>query len=377
MPARAGTSSPIRVLTIVGARPQFIKACMVSRAMIEYNRQGGSPPVVEDIIHTGQHYDENMSDIFFKQMQIPEPSVNLHAGTGMHGEMTGRMLAQIECEVLKRKPDWVLVYGDTNSTLAGALAAAKLQVPVIHVEAGLRSFNKQMPEEINRILTDHISTLLFCPTHAAVTNLAAENIVQGVHHVGDVMYDAALMFGRIAEDSSTILTTHQLSPKQYLLATVHRPENTDDPVRLRSIMDALGNLARTYPMVFPAHPRTRKKLDDLSVAISGLKIIEPVSFLDMVQLEKNALCVLTDSGGVQKEAYFHGVPCVTLRDETEWVETVCAGWNQVVGADTGRIGDAVARAACGGSIPEYGVGRSSNEIVDLICRISRQPNQNN
>lgn len=217
----------IKILTIVGARPQFIKEAMVSRAIVAHNRRGASPMVAEEIIHTGQHYDVNMSDIFFQQMQIPEPVVNLHAGTGMHGEMTGRMLTQIEKEIVNRKPDWVLVYGDTNSTLAGALAAAKLHVPVAHVEAGLRSFNKRMPEEINRILADHVSSLLLCPTHAAVANLTNEGITCGVHHVGDVMYDVALIFGEIVGRTSTILRDLNLTPGKYHLATVHRAENTD------------------------------------------------------------------------------------------------------------------------------------------------------
>ena len=223
----AHSSNPIKILTIVGARPQFIKAAMVSRAIIAHNRDKRQPEIIEAILHTGQHYDDNMSDIFFTQMEIPEPAVNLHAGTGLHGEMTARMLARIEKEIIDRKPDWILVYGDTNSTLAGALAAAKLHVPVAHVEAGLRSFNKQMPEEINRILADHVSTRLLCPTHAAVANLAKEGITKGVHHVGDVMYDAALAFGKIAKNESAILNDLNIAPGSYLLATVHRAENTE------------------------------------------------------------------------------------------------------------------------------------------------------
>ena len=340
---------------------------MVSRAIVEHNRLGASPLIVEEIIHTGQHYDENMSDIFFKQMQIPEPAANLNAGTGMHGEMTGRMLARIEKEIIARKPDWVLVYGDTNSTLAGALAAAKLHVPVAHVEAGLRSFNKRMPEEINRILTDNISSLLFCPTHAAVANLAHEGITRGVHHVGDVMYDAALVFDEIAERESTILRDLNLSPKEYLLATVHRAENTDDPARFQGIIAAFKELARSQTIIFPVHPRTRMKFSGLPVSSSGLRLIEPVSFLDMVQLEKHAICILTDSGGVQKEAYFHGAPCVTLRDETEWVETVEAGWNQVVGTDQDLIINAVRNAHSGIPILEYGLGDSAAGILQRIC----------
>ncbi len=366
----------MKILTVVGARPQFIKAAMVSRAIVEHNRQGANPTVVEEIIHTGQHYDDNMSDIFFRQMGIPEPAANLHAGTGLHGEMTGRMLSAIEKEIVNRKPDWVLVYGDTNSTLAGALAAAKLQVPVAHVEAGLRSFNRRMPEEINRILTDHVSSLLFCPTHAAVDNLSNEGITRGVHHVGDVMYDAALLFGEIAARTSTILRDLNLTPGEYYLATVHRAENTDDPIRLRNILTALKALEK--PVILPLHPRTKKILQKFSPSLltppsspakpsPSLRIVDPLSFLDMVELEKNARCILTDSGGVQKEAYFHGVPCVTLREETEWVETVQAGWNQVVGAETERIVAAVRRARTGEPIHEYGEGNSTADVLEHIC----------
>nr|WP_242839751.1 UDP-N-acetylglucosamine 2-epimerase (non-hydrolyzing) [Syntrophorhabdus aromaticivorans] len=361
----------IKILTIIGARPQFIKAAMVSRAIVERNRRGENPTVAEEIIHTGQHYDINMSDVFFRQMQIPEPVVNLNAGTGMHGEMTGRMMAAIEREIISRKPDWVLVYGDTNSTLAGALVAAKLHVPVAHVEAGLRSFNKRMPEEVNRILTDHVSSLLFCPTHAAVDNLSKEGITSGVHHVGDVMYDAALVFGEIAAHSSTILHDLDLTPGQYYLATVHRAENTDNPDRLRNIINAFNVLEDT--VILPLHPRTRKILQRVFPSFlsphSSLRIVDPVSFLDMVELEKSARCILTDSGGVQKEAYFHGVPCVTLREETEWVETVEAGWNQVVGTDPEKIIVAVRQARAGTPIDEYGQGNSASNVLQLIKNI--------
>jgi len=357
----------VKILTIIGARPQFIKAAMVSRAIVAHNRRAESPAVVEEILHTGQHYDANMSDIFFRQMGIPEPVVNLHAGTGMHGEMTGRMLIRIEQEILSRKPDWILVYGDTNSTLAGALAAAKLHVPVAHVEAGLRSFNKRMPEEINRILTDHVSSLLLCPTRAAMDNVKNEGLTHGAHHVGDVMYDAALVFGEIAGRSSTILRDLDLAPRQYHLATVHRAENTDDPDRLQSILSAFTEIDGR--VVFPIHPRTRIKLDDCNLRIQSQNIIfaDPVSFLDMVQLEKYASCILTDSGGVQKEAYFHGVPCITLRNETEWVETVHSGWNQVVGADKEQIKTAVRQARKGSIITEYGNGNSADHVLELLC----------
>ncbi len=357
----------MKILTVIGARPQFIKAAMVSRAIAAHNRQNAEPHIVEEIIHTGQHYDRNMSAIFFDQMQIPEPAVNLNAGSGLHGCMTGRMLEQIEKEIISRKPDWVLVYGDTNSTLAGALAASKLHVPIAHVEAGLRSFNKRMPEEINRILTDHVSALLLCPTNAAMVNLAGEGITRGVRHVGDVMFDAAIVFAEIAGRESTILSDLNLARKQYLLATVHRAENTDNPERLNSILRAFNQLANDQPVVFPVHPRTRMKLPDSTPLSPALRLVGPVTFLDMVQLEQHARCILTDSGGVQKEACFHGVPCVTLRDETEWVETVEAGWNKVAGIDPDAIIAAVNNLRNGTPIKEYGSGDASSLIVSLLC----------
>lgn len=352
----------MKILTIIGARPQFIKAAMVSRAIANHNSQNINSKIVEEIIHTGQHYDTNMSDIFFKEMGIPEPAVNLNINGGSHGEMTGKMLAAIESEIQIRKPDWVLVYGDTNSTLAGALAAAKLHIPVAHVEAGLRSFNRQMPEEINRVLTDHISALLFCPTKAAVVNLTNEGITKGVHHVGDVMYDAAIVFAELSDAKSTILQELNLISKEFILATVHRAENTDDQTRLNNILAAFEQLDK--PVIFPIHPRTRQKISNFKS--NNIRFIEPLSFLDMVQLEKNSYCILTDSGGVQKEAYFHGVPCVTLRDETEWIETVDAGWNKVVGADTERICEAVRMVKTGLLIHEYGNGQTSEAIIKFL-----------
>lgn len=374
------TKNQIKILTIVGARPQFIKAAMVSRAIIKHNENANSPKIIEEIIHTGQHYDESMSEIFFRDMGIPKPAVNLNVNNTSHGEMTGRMLADLEKEIIARKPDWVLVYGDTNSTLAGALAAAKLHVPVAHVEAGLRSFNKKMPEEINRILTDHVSALLLCPTRTAVENLSNEGIPNTpkpdgrsdrpvVTQIGDVMYDAALVFGKIAERNSTILQDLDLSAQKYLLATVHRAENTDDPDRLMSILTAFEKLA--YPVVFPVHPRTKAKIAKYTakrprLAAENLRFIEPVSFLDMVSLEKNAKVILTDSGGVQKEAYFHGVPCVTLREETEWVETIEAGWNTLVGTDVDKIVKAVDSAKRGKTIDQYGDGHASEKVVELL-----------
>jgi UDP-GlcNAc3NAcA epimerase len=318
----------VKIVSIVGARPQFIKATPVSRALRQQH--------TEVLVHTGQHYDHNMSAVFFEELDIPEPDYNLGIGSGPQGQQTGRILEAIERVLLDERPDWVLVYGDTNSTLAGALAAVKLHIPLAHIEAGLRSFNRRMPEEHNRVLTDHAADLLFCPTQTAVDNLAREGITRGVYNVGDVMYDAVLHNIGIAEKRSNVLERLELQPKGYLLATVHRAENTDDPMRLAGIVKAFGMLEEL--IVFPAHPRTRAALAAFDLALpDNVWIIEPVSYLDMLMLEKHARLILTDSGGVQKEAYFFAVPCVTLRDETEWVETVEAGWNVVVGANSERI----------------------------------------
>lgn len=354
----------MKIVTIVGARPQFIKAAAVSRAIAEYNLtiNDQRSTINEVIVHTGQHFDRNMSDVFFEEMDIPRPDYNLNINSMNHGAMTGRMLEKIEEILLKENPDFLLVYGDTNSTLAGALAAAKLHVPVAHVEAGLRSFNRSMPEEINRVMTDHISSFLFCPTRASLTHLANEGITRGVFYVGDVMYDAAIAFGRIAEKRSTIIQDLDIVPGKYLLSTVHRAENTDDPVRLNSILTAFQSLAKDWTIVFPVHPRTRRKLLELTTTFNS-HIIDPVSYLDMVQLEKNAYCILTDSGGVQKEAYFHQVPCITLRNETEWVETVQCGWNQVSGTNAESIINAVQIAKKGRQITDYGEGRTSETII--------------
>jgi UDP-GlcNAc3NAcA epimerase len=364
----------MKVVTVVGARPQFVKAATVSAAIVQGRE---SHDIQEVLVHTGQHYDPNMSQVFFDQLRVPRPKYNLAVGSGQHGAMTGKMLAAVEQILLDEKPDWLLVYGDTNSTLAGALAAAKLHVPVCHVEAGLRSFDKRMPEEVNRILTDHVSSLLLCPTRTATTNLANEGIRHGVHHVGDVMYDAALMFAAVAGSAADVLSRYGVESKRFLLATVHRAENTDDAERLRGILSGLSAVASAeQPLVLPLHPRTRATLSrtGLESLITGnpaLKTFEPVSFLDMIALEQHAKLVLTDSGGVQKEAYFHGVPCITLRDETEWVETVEAGWNQLVGADAERIQSAVQLARPGRSIDEYGDGKAAYRVVELLRASSR------
>ncbi len=349
----------MKIVTVVGARPQFIKAAPVSRVL----RQSHT----EVLLHTGQHYDENMSAVFFAELDLPQPDVNLGVGSGLHGAQTAAMLAGIEQVLLAEKPDWVLVYGDTNSTLAGALAAAKLHIKVAHVEAGLRSFNRRMPEEINRVLADHISTLLLCPSQTAVENLAAEGVTHGVHLVGDVMADALAFAAARAQTHSDVLQRLGLSEKGFLLATVHRAENTDDPARLHAILEAFSALDE--PIVFPIHPRTRTYLEalDLKSTIHNLKSIDPVGYLDMVRLEQAARMILTDSGGIQKEAYWLGVPCVTLRDETEWVETVQAGWNVLAGADTARIVTAVREFV----LPEvrpalYGDGAAAARIVGRL-----------
>lgn len=355
-----------KCITVVGARPQFIKAAAVSRRMSERS------DIEELIIHTGQHYDSNMSDVFFDEMGIPKPSHHLGIGSASHGEQTGRMLAAIESVLMVERPDWLLVYGDTNSTLAGALAAAKLHVPVAHVEAGLRSFNRRMPEEVNRVLTDHASNLLLAPTATAVENLSSEGI-KGPHvvNVGDVMYDAARHYGQVARECSRIVESLGLASGEFLLATIHRAENTDDPRRLARILDALREVAQRHPVVLPMHPRTRARLASDGGQLQGLRVIDPVGYLDMVQLEQNALLVVTDSGGVQKEAFFHGVPCVTLRDETEWVELVALGWNRLLppGDDTPLaqgILDAV--GSRGRDANPYGDGDAAARIVELLAR---------
>jgi UDP-N-acetylglucosamine 2-epimerase len=318
----------MRIVSIIGARPQFIKAAMVSRALRKRH--------IHVLVHTGQHYDANMSQVFFEELDIPAPDVNLGVGSGTHGEQTAAMLAGSESVLLQERPVWVVVYGDTNSTLAGALAAAKLGIPVAHVEAGLRSFNRTMPEEINRVVVDHLSALLLCPSQTAVENLAAEGITRGVHLVGDVMAEALAFAAERARRRSTVLARLGLAEKGYLLVTVHRAENTDDLTRLRNVLRALDALEE--PVIFPVHPRTRKAIEALGHRpATHVRMLDPVGYVDMVRLEQSARLILTDSGGVQKEAYWLGVPCVTLREETEWVETVQAGWNVLAGADAGRI----------------------------------------
>ena len=321
-----------KIVTILGARPQFIKAATVSR---ELKTTG----ISEIIVHTGQHFDPNMSDVFFREMEIPNPQHHLEINSLGHGAMTGRMLEKIEEVLLKEKPDGVLVYGDTNSTLAGALAASKLNIPVAHVEAGLRSFNMNMPEEINRIITDRISKILFCPTATAIKNLEREgfrNFDCELEQPGDVMYDAILFYRKKAKNVSTIVKKEELSLHGFSLVTLHRAENTNDPERLKSIFKALNEIHQTLPVVMPLHPRTKNYLDALQIPVK-VKVIEPVGYFDMLSLLEDCKMVLTDSGGLQKEAYFFNKFCITLRDQTEWVELVEAGANEITGADTEKI----------------------------------------
>jgi UDP-GlcNAc3NAcA epimerase len=363
----------LRIVTVAGARPQFIKAAVVSYVI------RNQPGVAELLLHTGQHYDDNMSAVFFRELEIPEPAYNLGIGAGTHGQQTGRMLAEIEAVLLAERPDWVLLYGDTNSTLAGALAAAKLHIPVAHVEAGLRSFNRRMPEEINRVVTDHVSDLLFAPTETGRANLLNEGVSGSkIKLVGDVMYDAALFYGARAESVSTILERLALQPHAYILATVHRPENTDNPARLAALFQGLSAVAATRRVVLPLHPRTRLALERAGVPaayLANLDIIDPVGYLDMLLLEKNACLIASDSGGMQKEAYFYRVPCVTLRDETEWVELVASGWNRVcppISADAvvSAVEDAL-HAQPGATGDFYGDGRAGQHIVNALLTTGR------
>ena len=321
----------------------------------------------EVLVHTGQHYDYEMSGAFFDGLELPTPDVNLGVGSGSHGAMTGAMLKGIEDVLVAERPDYLLIYGDTNSTLAGALAASKLSIPVAHVEAGLRSFNRRMPEEVNRVVADHLSELLFCPSDVAVRNLAAEGVTRNVHIVGDVMLDVLdWARQRLAGNSSPVSARLQLKDKSYLLATVHRSENTDDPERLSQILGALNSIGE--PVVFPLHPRTRKMIKDGGFQLEhSILLTDPVGYLDMVGLARAARLILTDSGGVQKEAYWLGVPCLTMRDETEWVETVEAGWNTLVGADREKILQAVRSFAPSSSRPAlYGDGFAAAKCVDLL-----------
>jgi UDP-N-acetylglucosamine 2-epimerase len=363
-------SISLKIVDIVGARPQFIKLAPILRAIVKHNQKRPECPIQEVLVHTGQHYDYEMSQVFFDELGLKSPDYHLGVGSGSHGYQTGEMLKRIEEVLIKEKPDMVMVYGDTNTTLAGALAAAKLHIPVAHIEAGLRSFNREMPEEINRVLTDHISDFLFCPTQTAVENLRREGIEKGVYLVGDVMYDAVLLYLDLAEKKSEIMERLGLKPKSYALVTVHRAENTDQPERLKAIFEGLESVAKEgLPVVLPLHPRTRKQLNTLGIHPKEVQVLDPVSYLDMLVLEKNARVILTDSGGVQKEAFFFRVPCVTLREETEWVETVETGWNTLVGCDPERIVRTALETRPGiESVWPYGDGQATEKIVSaIIC----------
>ncbi|MCK4718533.1 MAG: UDP-N-acetylglucosamine 2-epimerase (non-hydrolyzing) [Thermoplasmata archaeon] len=348
----------MRVVSVVGARPQFIKSAPVSHVLRARGHQ-------EILVHTGQHYDDALSAAFFRELSIPEPDMNLEVGSASHGRQTARMLEGLERIIEDESPDGVIIYGDTNSTLAGALAAAKLHVPVAHVEAGLRSFNRRMPEEINRVLADHISSLLFCPTDTAVENLQKEGITEGVHRVGDTMVDT-LHAALDRDGQEGVLSSRGLERREYFLSTVHRAENTDDPDRLRNIVEALDSA--DMPVLLPMHPRTKKIMASQGLEAKGsLRSIKPVGHMEFIALLANARAMLTDSGGVQKEAYMLGTPCITLRDETEWVETVDAGWNVVVGADREKIEKAMTTFHPSGERADlYGKGKAGDEIVSII-----------
>jgi UDP-N-acetylglucosamine 2-epimerase len=354
----------MKIVTIVGARPQFVKASAVSRELRKRHK--------EILVHTGQHYDYAMSGVFFDGLDLPSPEVNLGVGSGTHGAQTGSMLRGIEDVLLAEKPDWVLIYGDTNSTLAGVLAASKLHIPVAHVEAGLRSFNRAMPEEINRVVADHLSDLLFCPSETATKNLAGEGITSGVHMVGDVMLD---VLNRTRQQAiakrSDVLNRLSLTGKGYLLATVHRSETTDIPERLQGVLQAFNALDEI--LVFPIHPRARNAIVAANISLKPhIRLIDPVGYLEMMTLSDSARLILTDSGGLQKEAYWLGVPCITLRDETEWVETVAAGWNTLAGTSSDKILHAARSFSPKPIRPDlYGDGQVAARCVTLLEKIVR------
>jgi UDP-GlcNAc3NAcA epimerase len=383
----------MKLLSVVGARPQFIKLSPLCRAIKAYNNTAGEKAVDSVLVHTGQHYDEELSQIFFDEMQIPSPQYNLAAGSARHGEQTGVMLERLEKVLLAEMPNIVIVFGDTNSTLAGALAAAKLQIPVAHIEAGLRSHNRAMPEEINRLVSDHISTLLFCPTERAVSNLEREGFVNILREnaptekrerlirgtspnnplvikTGDLMYDAFLFNIQRAEKSSTILNDLSLAPRTYGLLTLHRAENTDNRGKLNRILSFLESDGIDTPLIFPAHPRTQRSLREYGVELPGfIRIVPPVSYFDMIVLEKHASAIYTDSGGVQKEAFFLEVPCVTLREETEWTETVESGWNRLM--KNSRV-----RASTNANLrivqrDIFGDGRAAERDVQILIEFCR------
>jgi len=380
----------MKIISIVGARPQFVKLAPLCSQLKNF------PEVDHFILHTGQHYDYRMSKIFFDQLGIPEPDWNLDIGSGTHGWQTAEMVKKIEQVLLEEKPDWVLVYGDTNSTLSGALAAVKLHIPVAHIEAGLRSYNRMMPEEINRVLTDHCSTVLFCPTKAGMDNLSKEGMkgrlifdngrwvkagdersVQWCAMVGDLMHEVLKVSLDIANRESTILPSLGLDPDSYYVATVHRAENTDNPENFINILKGLAQVSKWKTVIFPIHPRTKKLMEQLNrelISADNIKFIDPVSYFDMLVLVKNARAVLTDSGGLQKEAYILGTPCITLRGETEWIETVEIGWNVLAGTDPQAIENAVLKKDRLEIHPQlYGDGKTSRYIIEILCGFSKLP----
>lgn len=363
----------MKILTVIGARPQFIKAATVSRAIKEHNINSIDSIIVEKIVHTGQHYDSNMSDVFFEEMDIPKPTYTLGIGGGMHGAMTGQQLEKIEDILIKELPDYVLVYGDTNSTLAGSLAAAKLHIPVIHVEAGLRSFNMEMPEEINRILTDQISSILFCPTQTAIDNLYNEGFKNKsckIINVGDVMYDAALFYSHNSKKPFSV----EDFDGEFVLTTMHRADNTDNADNLKEIISGLNAINRITPVICPMHPRTRKVIESLSINIE-FKLINPVSYFEMLWLLQNSFCVITDSGGLQKEAYFFGKLCITLREQTEWVELININANVLVGCDSSKlVNQFLFLKEQVNQFPEiqlYGDGTAAKKIINYLISSNR------
>lgn len=352
----------MRILSVVGARPQFVKLAVIARAVAERGA-----PWVHRIVHTGQHYDQGMSSVFFEELAIPQPDYDLGVGSGPHGDRTGEMLKRLEPVLNTEKPDWVLLYGDTNSTLAGAVAASKLQLPTAHIESGLRSYRRSMPEEVNRIVADHLSDLLLCPTELAVANLRKEGLESRAVLTGDVMYDAVLASRAVAEARCGSLA-ERWSQNSFCLATVHRAENTDEPARLRQILESLGHIAETMcPVVWPVHPRTQSRLRDMGLSTGSVTTLGPVSYLEMLVLESRARFILTDSGGVQKEAYFFKVPCMTLRAETEWQETLEHGCNILTDCCRERILQAALNS--GGAGPwsaVYGDGTAGVRILDAL-----------
>jgi UDP-GlcNAc3NAcA epimerase len=355
----------MRLVSIVGARPQFVKLAVICKAL---DRRADASNWHHTIVHTGQHYDPALSAVFFEELSIPRPNYDLEAGSGSHGTQTAEMLKRLEPVLESEKPDWVLLYGDTNSTLAGALVAAKASLSIAHIEAGLRSYRRGMPEEINRVVADHLSDLLLCPTDLAMENLRKEGLGDRAVWTGDVMLDASLEYRRLAESRGGALA-ERWRAGEFALATIHRAENTNDPKRLREIVAALDAIARSgCPVLWPIHPRTAKRLIEMEIAAEAVVLIEPVSYLDMLLLEGRARFILTDSGGVQKEAYFLKVPCITLRDETEWVETLAGNCNVLTGTDSSRILRAVAKVPQAGPWKtNYGGGDAGSAILNALA----------